>query len=101
MAATINAATLLVLLSRRIGGVDGTRVLVSFIKICVASAVMAAAAFWIEASLHYYWSGPSFIARLLRVGVAIAAAMGVLALAAFALRIDELRQVLQRIRRRF
>ena len=101
MAATINAATLLVLLSRRIGGVDGARVLVSFTKICVASAVMAAAAFWIEASLHNYWPGPSFAARLLRVAVAIAAAMGVLALAAFALRIDEFRQVLQRIRTRF
>jgi putative peptidoglycan lipid II flippase len=100
MAATINAASLLVLLARRIGGIDGRRLLVAFVKIGLASAVMGWAAFQVEASLHEYWPGTAFAARLLRVGAAIAAALGVLAFAAFVLRIHEFRQAVAGLARR-
>jgi putative peptidoglycan lipid II flippase len=101
MAATINAGSLLVLLARRIGGIDGRRLLVAFVKISLASAVMGWAAFQVEASLHEYWPGTSFAARLLRVGAAIGAALAVLALSAFVLRIQEFRQAVASLGRRF
>jgi putative peptidoglycan lipid II flippase len=100
IAATINAGTLLALLSRRIGGVEGGRLLVSFVKIAIAAGVMGAAAYWTEAALHDVLPGESLIPRLVRVSTAIGAAIGVLALAAFALRIAEFKQAMGRMLRR-
>jgi putative peptidoglycan lipid II flippase len=100
LAASVNAGALLVLLSRRIGGLEGARVLVSFVKICVAAAAMGVAASWFDASLRELWPGASVGARLVRVGGAIGGAIGVLAVAAFVLRIEEFRQVVRRVLRR-
>ena len=104
IAATINAGLLLYLLSRRIGGVDAGRVGWSLLKITLASLVMGAAAIGLEAGLHHVMPGDVVWMQAVRVGGAIGGAMGVLALAAWALHIDEFRQaidrVLSRLRRR-
>ena len=97
VAASINAGLLIVLLSRRIDGVDGARVLVSFLKIAAASVVMGAAAYWTEAWLHELLPAEAIVPRLVRVGAGIGAGVGTLALAAWALRIDEFRQAMQRL----
>jgi putative peptidoglycan lipid II flippase len=104
IAATINGGLLLYLLGRRIGGVDAGRVGWSFLKITLASLVMGAAAIGLEAGLRHLLPGHSVWIQTLRVGGAIAGAMGALALSAWALHIDEFHQavdrVLSRVRRR-
>jgi putative peptidoglycan lipid II flippase len=102
IASTVNAALLLWLMSRRIGGLDGARIWRAFVKIAVASLVMAAAAYWTEAWLHAQFPDPTLLFRAVRVFGAIAVALGTLGLAATALRIEEfslaMRGVLGRLR---
>jgi putative peptidoglycan lipid II flippase len=101
IAANINAGLLLFLLSRRIDGLDAARVLRSFAKIMVASTVMAVAAWWTEGWLHGHFPGQWWAPRALRVGGSIGVALGVLAFMATVLRIEEFRQAMGRILRRF
>jgi putative peptidoglycan lipid II flippase len=100
IAANVNALLLLVLLSRRIGGVDARRMVLSFGKILLASAVMAAAAWGLESWLSQVWPGTGLWVRLIRVGVAIAASIGVLALSAWVFRIEEFNMAVARVRSR-
>jgi putative peptidoglycan lipid II flippase len=100
IAANFNAAVLLYLLSRRIGGLDGARVLRAFLKILIASAVMGAAAYYAEAWLHRLFPDPWWLPRAIRVGGAIAVALATLALAAAVLRIEEFAQVRRRLLRK-
>jgi putative peptidoglycan lipid II flippase len=100
IAANVNAGLLLYLLSRRIGGMDGARVLRAFLKILVASLVMGAAAYYTELWLHNLWPAPWWVPRVVRVGAAIGVALAVLALAAAALRIEEFGQAMRRVLRR-
>jgi peptidoglycan biosynthesis protein MviN/MurJ (putative lipid II flippase) len=101
IAATFNALVLLAILAPRIGGFEGARVLVAFLKITVASAAMAIAASvsagWVRAATP----GGGTIAELLRVFVPMAIALAVLAAASLALQITEFAQALQRVTRRF
>ncbi len=116
IAALFNSGLLLYLLSRRIDGVDGARVLQSFAKILVASLAMGAAALvteaWLDASLPTLTGLVAWLpgdlgaatAQTLRagvrVGVAIAVGLAVLALAATALRLHEFTTVRDRITQR-
>jgi putative peptidoglycan lipid II flippase len=97
IAANVNAGLLLFILSKRIGGVDGARVARAFAKITVASCVMGVAAFWAETGLHHLLPGQWLLPRVLRVGGAIGAALGVLGLAAHFLRIEEFGAALRRV----
>ncbi len=101
IASTVNAGLLLLLLSRRIDGLDGARVLTSFAKIALASAVMGAAAWWVEAGLHALLPDPDVASRLARVTGAIAAAVATLGLMATMLRIEEFTLAVERVTRRF
>ncbi len=101
IAANVNALLLLALLSRRLGGIDGARVGRSLLKISIASAIMGIAAFYTEAWLHgalpVRMLGAAIVPRVLRVLGAIGAGLGVLALAAWVLHIDEFRQAMRRL----
>jgi putative peptidoglycan lipid II flippase len=100
IAANVNAGLLLWWLSPKIDGVDARRVLWSFTKIVVASLVMAAAAYWTERWLRDVLDGvamSSLLSRSIRVFGGIGAGVGTLALAAWALRIEEFQQALTRV----
>ena len=97
IAANINAGLLVILLARRIGGLDGRRIGFSFAKILLASAVMGMATVAVEAQLAGYFSSGSLVDRVIRVGGAIAAGLGTLALAAWALRIQEFQVAMGRV----
>jgi putative peptidoglycan lipid II flippase len=103
MAAIVNAAALVLLLRRRLGGLDERRVTVAFIKIAVASALMGAAAAGADALLRQWVPGGGLAAQVLRLAGAIGAALIVLTGAAHVLHVDEFRQgvrlVMARIRR--
>ncbi len=101
VAAIVNASLLVVVLARRIDGLDGARVARSFIKITLASFAMAGAAYYGETWLHRMGPAPSILMRSLRVVGAIGIGMGVLALAAWALRIEEFSQAMGRVLARF
>jgi putative peptidoglycan lipid II flippase len=100
IAANVNAGLLLYLLSRRLGGLDGLRVTRAFVKILIASAVMGAAAYYTERWLHGLWPDPWWLPRIVRVGGAIAVALGALAVSAVVLRIEEFGQAMRRVLRR-
>ncbi|HKW02499.1 MAG TPA: murein biosynthesis integral membrane protein MurJ [Vicinamibacterales bacterium] len=101
IAANVNALLLIVLLSRRIGGVDAMRVTRSFLKISLASVVMGVAVYYADASLHGVLPvrllGSAVIARVTRVAAGVGVGIGALALAAWVLHIEEFRQALQRV----
>jgi putative peptidoglycan lipid II flippase len=101
IAANINAGLLLFLLSKRIGGLDTARVMRSFVKISIASAVMGVMAWWTEAWLHGLFPGQWIAPRALRVGGSIGVAMAVLAVMATVLRIEEFRQAMGRVLKKF
>jgi putative peptidoglycan lipid II flippase len=104
VAANVNAGLLLWLLSRRIAGVEAGRVAGAFARILVASLLMAAAAWWTDraltAALPSAIGGGPFLPRAIGVFGGIGAGLGVLALAAWALRIEEFRQATARLMRR-
>ena len=104
LAANVNALVLLVLLSRRIGGLDGRHVLVSFIKILTASVFMAVVAYFVERWLHQLLPMRLFgmveIPRLIRVAGGIGTGIGALALGAWALHVEEFRQAVDRVTRK-
>lgn len=96
-AALLNAGLLLVLLRARLGGLEGRRLLTATIKISVASLAMALAAYYSERALHVPIAGVNVFAQALRVFTAIGIGMGVLALAAHLLRIEEFTQARRRV----
>jgi putative peptidoglycan lipid II flippase len=104
IAANVNAGLLIWLLARRIDGVDGRRVFVSLAKIAAASALMGVVVVFVEAWLRTVLdtapgSGPFHVAlvRGARVSAAIGAGLGMLAVAAWVLHIDEFRQAIGRL----
>ncbi|MGH9313907.1 MAG: murein biosynthesis integral membrane protein MurJ [Vicinamibacterales bacterium] len=103
LAALVNAGVLLVLLRRRLEGLDEQRLAVAFGKIALASAVMGLAAWGVERAMWTFVPGTGWMPRGVRVFSAIAVALVVLAGAARALRIREFedasRRVLQRLKR--
>ena len=100
IAALANASALLLLLRRRLGGLDGRRLATSFLGILAASLVMGAAAMAIETGLHALVPGPALAARAIRVGSAIAGGLVVLVIAARLLRLQELDEALGLVLRR-
>lgn len=98
IAANVNAMLLLVALSRKIGGIDTRRILWSLGKICLAAVAMGLAAWSGERWLRDVLPGDGGALRAVRVFAAIGASLGVLALAAWALRIDEFTQAMARVR---
>ena len=101
IASTLNAGLLLVVLARRIEGLDGARVFRAFAKIVLASIVMGAVAWSVENWLHGLLPEPDVWSRLWRVTGAIAAALAALAAMAAMLGIDEFTQAVRRVGGRF
>ena len=97
VAALLNAGVLLVLLRARLGGLDGRRLLVAAIKISLASIAMAFAAYYSERALYVPFGGDRLVAQAARVFGAIGIAMGVLAVCAHLLQIDEFTQLRRRV----
>ena len=96
-AALLNASLLLLLLRSRLGGLEGRRLAIAAAKISVASVAMALAAYHTERILHIPFSGNTVAVQAIRVFGAIGIAMGVLALFAHLLRIEEFRNVRRRL----
>lgn len=101
IAANLNAALLFVLLSRRLGGLEGARVLAVFARVLAASVAMAAAAALADGWLAAHLSTTDLVARLARVAGGITVGIMTFAGAAWMLRLEEFRDALGRIFARF
>jgi putative peptidoglycan lipid II flippase len=89
ISALANAAILLVMLRRRLGGIEGRQLITTFVKITIASLVMAGAAHRTESLLHMYWAGEALTVRAIRVFTSISVGLAVLTATAVILRIHE------------
>jgi putative peptidoglycan lipid II flippase len=103
IAALFNATLLMVLLRRRLGGLEEQRVARSFARITLASTAMAIAVAAVDAATTTWLPGGSLIRQILRLAASIAVALGVLSAAAHFLRIPEFREgaamVMRKLRR--
>jgi putative peptidoglycan lipid II flippase len=104
IAAWFNAATLLWMLRRRIGGLEGAALARAAAKITCAALVMGAVSWGTERALHGVMPGDDIAAQLVRLMSAIGGGILTLGAAARVLRIHEFEQVLAmetaRLRRR-
>jgi putative peptidoglycan lipid II flippase len=100
LAALFNALALLVFLRRQLAGLDERRVLGSLAKIVAASSAMGVTASIVEGVLSTAVPGASVLTQSLRLAVTIGASLGVLAVAAYALRIREFHDAVGLVRRR-
>ena len=101
IAALANAGVLLCLLRRRLGGLDGSGLLVAGGKIAIAAGLMGAAAFGIDGWLRAAWPQADLAVRLARVAASIGGGLLVLAGSARLLRIREWSHALDRVLARF
>jgi putative peptidoglycan lipid II flippase len=101
IAALFNAGALLILLRRRLGGLDGRRLTVALLKVLAASVAMAVAAYFSSVWMTAMTPDGGEVAKILRVFVAISIALAVLAAAARLLRIEEFDAVAARVLKRF
>jgi len=97
LAALVNAGLLLAFLARRIGGLEAGRILNTFVRILVASAVMGAAAYYAHDWLRSTIPGDTLVIRMVQVFAAIGIGLIVFAAAAFALRVHEVGAAFQRV----
>ncbi|MGH9373499.1 MAG: murein biosynthesis integral membrane protein MurJ, partial [Vicinamibacterales bacterium] len=97
VAALFNAAALLWLLQRRLGGLEGSRLFVAFIKITIASLLMGGVAMITSRWLTDTLGGEGEWTKAVRVSVAILAGMLALGLSAKLLRIEEFHEAASRI----
>jgi putative peptidoglycan lipid II flippase len=101
LAAIFNAAVLLWLLRRKLGGLDGRQLSIALVKITAASAVMGATAYVAAQWLTALTPGGGELAKGIRVFGAIGLALVALAVSAKLLRIDEFNAVAARVLKRF
>jgi putative peptidoglycan lipid II flippase len=106
IASIFNAGALLWVLRGRLGGLDGRRTLIAFLKILAASVAMGAAAWWSNQALQSLLpSGLTIWKRVdiylaLRLVLAMGTGVAVLIGAARLLRIAELDEAIARVVRR-
>ena len=104
IAALLNATLLLVMLRRRLRGIDGGAIASALLRIAAATALMGMAAAGADALLAERVPGAGIVAQLVRVGATIAVALAVLAVSAHVLRVpqfaDGVSLITRRLRRR-
>ncbi len=87
----------------RLGGIEGGRILLSTVRIVIASAVMGVTAYWVQRGMEYLVSGQSLSASA-RAAVtllgSVGVSVGVYILMAMALRMEEA-AVLNRLTKKF
>jgi len=89
LASIANGVALVWLLRRRLGRLDGRRLLMTFAKACAASAVMALAAVAIQCEMERVWPGSGLLPQVVRLGASIGGGLVALGFTAMLLRVDE------------
>ena len=100
IAALLNGGLLLVMLRRRLGGIEGRAMASALARITVAAALMGLAAAGTDAFLSARIAGNGLVPQLVRVGSTIGVALAVLAVAAHLLRVPQFSEAVSLITRR-
>jgi len=104
IAALLNASLLLMMLNRRLGGIEGRAIVSGLARIAIATAVMGAATVGTHGLLAAQLPGNRLVPQIIRMAVTIAVALGVLAVAAHLLRVPQFAEgaamITRRLRRR-
>lgn len=100
LAAMFNAGTLLWLLRRRLGGLEGRRVAIAFVKIACASIAMGAAGHLTTVWLASHLPPAGSLWRAIQLAASIAVGVIVLAVSARVLRLAEFDEAVGRVLRR-
>jgi putative peptidoglycan lipid II flippase len=101
IAALANGVVLIVLLRRRLGGIEGRRLAIALAKVTAASTLMVAAALGVTRMIAPIAPGRDILAQAIRLGASIAVSLFVLAASAKGLRMQEFDQAMAVIRSRF
>jgi hypothetical protein len=83
-----------------LGGIEGRRVAIAFLKIAGAAVLMGIVAAFTAARLETMMPGSSELVRVLRVSTAISVALVALVVSARLLRIEEFTDATERVLRR-
>ena len=94
LAALVDATLLFIVLRKRLDGIEGRRIAVAFVKIFIASIVMALVAWGAEQWLSILWPGSRMVHRAVRVGLSVGAGVGTLVVMARLLRLEEFERAL-------
>jgi putative peptidoglycan lipid II flippase len=89
LASIANGAALVWLLRRRLGRLDGRRLVTTFVKAAASSAVMAMAALAIQREMERVVPGSGLFAQVLRLGASIGGGLVALGFTAMLLRVEE------------
>jgi len=104
MAALLNASLLLIMLSRRLEGIEGRAIANALARIAVAAAIMGAATVGVYGVLVAAWPSGRLIPQIIRLGATIGVALAVLAVSAHVLRVPQFAEgvalITRRLRRR-
>jgi len=101
LAALFNASAQVWMLRRALGTLETRAVVATIMRVLLASGAMAVASWGTHRVLPAVMPGDSLLLQSLRLSAAIGAGVAVLALAAWALRVEALREVVTLIVRRF
>jgi putative peptidoglycan lipid II flippase len=97
LAANVNAGLLLIVLSKRLSSLEGSKILQTFIKTAIASAIMGVAAYYAHAGLAHTIGDARLWQRAINVFGAIGTGVGVFAVAAHVLHVEEFRAAMTRV----
>jgi putative peptidoglycan lipid II flippase len=100
IAALLNAGLLLVMLRRRLDGIEGPAIASALARIAVAAAVMGLAAAGTDIGLRSLLPGDRLIPQVVRLGASIGVALAVLAAAAYVLRVPQFSEGVAMVTRR-
>lgn len=93
LASLFNATVLVGILRGRLGGIDGRRIGVAFVKIAAATVAMGLAAWAVDIGLAGLWPSRSLMAMGTRVAASIGVALIVLDLTSRVLKVEEAAEV--------
>ena len=100
IAALLNAALLLVMLRKRLAGIEGGAIGNALARIAAATALMGLATVGADRLLATYLPGPGVVAQAVRLGATIGVSLAVLAAAAHVLRVPQFAEAVSSITRR-
>ena len=99
--AMVNFAILYFFMHRRLSGVEGRTLTATFAKVLFASLVMGTACWFISQQIESWLGTRSLFVRLIDVGVSIGIGITIFYLTASLLKISELNQMTNALRRKF
>ena len=100
LAAIVNAAALLWILRRRLGGIEGGRLLATLVKVTLSAVLMAVAAVVILLAMDRVTPGPRLAAQAIRLAASIGGSLAALAATAKVLGVEEFDAVVEMIQGR-